>query len=165
MPRLQLPVVDRELVATCAVEASSAKGEAQSSAQQKLGWALAHSEAGARDAARAVEVLSPLLEAARRSRDAAAQRELCYLLAVACYRQSQLAQAKAWCRQALQAAPSCRQSAALLQECEDQLAEDALVGLAGAGALLAGVVLLGATLLGGAKAGGGASAAGARALR
>jgi hypothetical protein len=153
MARLQLPVVSKELVATCAVEAASATGEAeQRDAQQKLAWAFAHSEVGARDAGRAVELLGSLRrEAAARGDGGMRERELCYLTAVAHYRMSELAAAKAWCEKALKAAPSCRQSVALLAECENTLAEDALYGIAGAGAILAGAVLLGAALLGGGK--------------
>ena len=153
MSRLSLPVTNKEVIDACASEAASAHGKdeegAEFSTTLKLAWALAHSERCEVDARRAIEMLSGLRERERR-RGSSESRELAYLLAVAHYRLADYAAAKEWCERALKAANgTCRQSSALLRECETLLAEDALVGLAGVGALLAGVVLVGAALLGG----------------
>ena len=152
MSRLSLPATNKETIDACAQEAASAHGKdeaAEFSTTLKLAWALAHSERGEVDARRAIEMLSGLRERERR-RGSSESRELCYLLAVAHYRLADYAAAKAWCERALKAANgTCRQSTALLKECETLLAEDALIGIAGVGAVLAGVVLLGAALLGG----------------
>ncbi len=78
------------------------------------------------------------------------RREPLYLLAVACFRSGHVADAKRWAATALAVAPTCHQSEALRQACDEQLAEDALLaagvaGVAGVGlALLAGVLMAGA---------------------
>jgi hypothetical protein len=147
MGRISLPVVGSEIVDTCSAEYATAPPEEKESAQLRLGWALAHSERTQTDAPWALQLLSKLSS----SPNTDSSRQARYLTAVANYNLGKYLDARDWCRRALAIAPSCRQSSTLLQECETQLAEDALVGVAGIGAVLAGVVLLGATLLGGAR--------------
>ena len=151
-----LPVADATVVAHLEHEAAriaTTKPEEAFSAKLRLAWALAHSEKGQADYARAKAMTSEMLARAEEregtgdpeaTREVAQSiQELLYLKAVASFNLDDLVTAHLTVTQLLERCPHSHQGLALKERINSEILRKGLTGIG----ILAGVATIGATLL------------------
>lgn len=137
-----LPVAEESVVAHLEHEAAriaTNKPDEAFGARLRLAWALAHSERGRVDYARAKTMIMEML---RTTEDKQSVQELLYLKAVASLNVDDLITAHYTVSELLETSPRSTQALALKERINSEILRKGLTGIG----ILAGVVTIGATL-------------------